>query len=255
MMRVLGLLLVLVTVGCISLDEEFPVVDTREVSPPTPEVVVSGEVEEQAPSFDMSLHSLEEPGSLWVVVNKRRALDPHDYAPGDLVAPNIPSAFPPLLRQEVARAAEEMYAEAWGDGVPFRLQSTYRSFAIQQRVKAASVERFGQEVSDQRSARAGHSEHQTGLALDISGAGGSCALEACFATTPEGVWLAKHAWRFGFILRYPEGKSDTTGYIFEPWHFRYVGLGLAQELNEQGNPTLEEFFGLGAAPEYLSEGR
>jgi D-alanyl-D-alanine carboxypeptidase len=196
------------------------------------------------------MFSIDEADSLWVVVNKLRPLTPIDFAPADLVAPDVPAAFDPLVRQVAARALEDMYAEALAEGVPFRIQSSYRSYRLQQQVKARSVQRLGQVVSDQRSARPGHSEHQTGLAVDLTTASGRCTLEACFANTPEGVWLAENAWRFGFILRYLEGKSDIHGYIFEPWHFRYVGPELAEEIHLQGNPTLEELFGLDPAPDY-----
>ena len=78
----------------------------------------------------------------------------------------------------------------------------------------------------------------------------SCSLEVCFADTPEGQWVAANAWRFGFLLRYPEGLTPITGFDYEPWHFRYVGPELAAELHETGTRTLEEFFGLPPAPDY-----
>jgi D-alanyl-D-alanine carboxypeptidase len=77
-----------------------------------------------------------------------------------------------------------------------------------------------------------------------------CALQACFADTPQGLWLAANAWKYGFMLRYPNGKTPITGYEFEPWHYRYVGLELAAELHTTGIQTLEEFFGLPPAPTY-----
>jgi zinc D-Ala-D-Ala carboxypeptidase len=234
--------------GCVTVPGE-PEPESAEVTPapPPPEPVV---VEPEAPGFDLEMYSIDEADSVWVVVNKLRPLNPIDYAPADLVAPNVPSAFDPLMRKEASDALEKMYAEAVEAGVPFRIQSSYRSYTTQLRVKANSVSRLGQEVSDQRSARAGHSEHQTGLAVDLTTPSGRCTLEACFADTPEGVWVAENAWRFGFIVRYVEGKSDIHGYVFEPWHFRYVGLELAEEIHLQGYPTLEELFGLDPAPNY-----
>jgi D-alanyl-D-alanine carboxypeptidase len=77
-----------------------------------------------------------------------------------------------------------------------------------------------------------------------------CALEACFGETPQGQWLAANAWSYGFTLRYPEGATPITGYEYEPWHYRYVGPALAAELHTSGVATLEEFFGLPAAPTY-----
>jgi len=234
--------------GCVALPDE-PDSEVVEVAPPPPEPAPEV-VEEEPPGFDLSLYSIDEADSLWVVVNKLRPLNPIDYAPADLVTPNVPAAFDPLMRRGAANALEQMYAAAVDAGVPFRIQSSYRSYALQLRVKASSVSRLGQAASDARSARAGHSEHQTGLAVDLTTPSGRCTLEECFATTPEGLWLAENSWQFGFILRYQEGKSDIHGYVFEPWHFRYVGPELAEEIHLQGNPTLEELFGLDPAPEY-----
>jgi zinc D-Ala-D-Ala carboxypeptidase len=233
--------------GCVAIPDEPDPEVVEVVAPPPPKPVV---VEDDDPGFDRGLHSLDEADSLWVVVNKLRPLNPIDYVPSDLVAPNVPAAFDPLLRKKASDALEKMYAESVDAGVAFLIQSSYRSYQTQLRVKANSVSRLGQTLSDQRSARAGHSEHQTGLAVDLTTPSGRCTLDACFAQTPEGQWLADNAWRFGFILRYLEGKSDSHGYVFEPWHFRYVGPELAEEIHLQGNPTLEEFFDLDPAPDY-----
>jgi D-alanyl-D-alanine carboxypeptidase len=241
----------LIVSGCVATvaQTEPEVID----APPPPPVAQEVVVEEPA-GFDLTQLSIDDAWSIWVVVNKLRPLNPIDFAPVDLVAPEVPAAFGPLVRAEVARAVEEMYGEATAAGVPFRIQSTYRSYTTQQRVKANSVSRLGQAVSDQRSARPGHSEHQTGLAVDLTTWSNTCTLDTCFADTPEGAWLADNAWRFGFILRYPEGASDITGYVFEPWHFRYVGVELAEHWHLQGNPTLEELFGLDPAPHYADAG-
>jgi D-alanyl-D-alanine carboxypeptidase len=217
-----------------------------EIEPPAEVEVVVADPE----AFDPTLYSVDEPSSLWVVVNKGRAFTVIDYAPDDLVTPELPSAFAPLLRRDAALALAEMFDAAAADGVGLMIQSSYRSYTLQVRVKAESVARWGQEISDARSARAGHSEHQTGLAVDLTTGNSQCTLEACFGETVEGKWLAENSWKFGFILRYLEGKTDVTGYIYEPWHFRFVGLELAEEIWLQGYPTLEEFFGLPPAPYY-----
>lgn len=91
------------------------------------------------------------------------------------------------------------------------------------------------------SAVPGHSEHQTGLAIDVSGSDGKCAASDCFAGTPEADWIAQHAPEYGFIIRYPEGKEAITGYKYEPWHIRYVGVDIAKDIAAQ-NLTLEEYF-------------
>ena len=113
------------------------------------------------------------------------------------------------------------------------------------------MSRSGQAYADTTSARAGHSEHQTGLALDIGAASGACSLSACFGDTAEGQWLVSNAWRFGFLLRYPADKAPVTGFAYEPWHFRYVGVGLSTTMHDSGTRTLEEHFGLAEAPDYL----
>jgi zinc D-Ala-D-Ala carboxypeptidase len=218
------------------------------VVPPTEQTVEAIPVE---PAFDREMYSLDEPDSLWVIVNKTRTFNPVDYAPANLVTPDVPSSFEPLLREEVAVALRELFDAAEADGVNLKLQSSYRSYRVQKRIKADSVANWGQSVSDGRSARAGHSEHQSGLAVDLTGSAGTCTLQECFSQTPEGLWLADNSWRFGFILRYLDGATPITGYVFEPWHFRYVGLELAEEIWNQGYPTLEEFFGLDPAPDYV----
>jgi D-alanyl-D-alanine carboxypeptidase len=240
--------MLVVLVGCVAIeDEPEPVVVDEVVAPPLPP---AEPVVEPEPEFDRSLYSIDEADSLWVVVNKARPLVPIDYTPENLVTPDVPASHQALLRADAALALENMYAEAVNQGVAFRLQSSYRSFTTQQRVKETSVSNLGQEVSDQRSARPGYSEHQTGLAVDLTTGNNTCTLNPCFAETPEGLWLAENAWRFGFVLRYGEGQTAITGYVFEPWHFRFVGPLLAEEIYRQGNPTLEEFFGLAPAPNY-----
>jgi D-alanyl-D-alanine carboxypeptidase len=101
---------------------------------------------------------------------------------------------------------------------------------------AASV---GETVANQSIARPGQSEHQTGLAVDISTVSRNCYLQECFADTSDGQWLANNSYKYGFILRFPEDKVAITGYQYEPWHFRYVGVDLATALYESGL-TLDE---------------
>ena len=132
-------------------------------------------------------------------------------------------------------------------GASLSVVSPYRSYTSQVSVYAGWVKRLGKAQADRQSARPGHSEHQTGLAVDIN-----TAVAQSFATTPAGKWLAANSWRYGFILRYPDGKEPVTGYEFEPWHFRYVGVALATEMHTTKITTLEEFFGLPAAPNYAN---
>lgn len=195
---------------------------------------------------DLALEVVAEPASLTVLVNKQRKL-PEEYKPTDLVFPNVPFLAPEkserrMLREEAARALEQMFAAAQADGIALAGVSGYRSHEYQKTLFARYVAKDGLEKARTYSAYPGTSEHETGLAIDISGIDGKCAAESCFAGTPEAEWLAARSMEFGFIVRYPLGKEEITGYIYEPWHLRYVGVELAQELAKTGL-TLEEYFG------------
>jgi D-alanyl-D-alanine carboxypeptidase len=131
------------------------------------------------------------------------------------------------------------------------LNSGYRSFSEQESLYQRVANAQGSSVAEQLTARAGFSEHQTGLAADVSALGQGCEILVCFGQTDAGLWLSQNVHKFGFIIRYPEGKDPITGYQYEPWHLRYVGMALAVELSEKGIQTLEEFWKLGAAETYL----
>jgi zinc D-Ala-D-Ala carboxypeptidase len=195
-------------------------------------------------------YRIEYPTSRTVVVNKLRSLSPIDYVPTDLVTPNVPLRLSAgteemKMRREAATALEKMFTAAKNnDNLELMVASAYRSYNTQKELYDYYVSKQGKTVADSQSARAGHSEHQTGWAVDVEPASGKCEVEECFADTPEGKWVAKHAHEYGFIIRYGKDKEYATGYIFEPWHLRYVGKALSEELHKQGNPTLEEFFGV-----------
>lgn len=212
-------------------------------------------VQNTEPTFDKTQFAIDDPASPWVVVNKKRPLDPKTYVPAGLVAPNIPlkgnkTTEAMQLQPEAALALEKLVEAANAEGVKFTLVSAYRSYETQEIIYDSEVEGFGQEVADKESARPGHSEHQTGWAADLVGVNGKCELQACFADTPEGKWLAAHAHTYGFIIRYAKDKTSVTGYVYEPWHARYVGTILADEMHRTGTKTLEEFFNLPSAPNY-----
>lgn len=203
------------------------------------------------PDFDTQALSIDDAASLWVVVNKLRPLAPQDYAPADLVDVPVPAINPPRLRAEASAAVVAMFdAFAEQTGLQMQSQSAYRSYSSQQSVYAGWVDSLGATQADLTSARPGFSEHQTGLAIDIAALPAECSLDQCFADTPQGQWAREHAWEFGFVIRYPDGMTATTGYEYEPWHLRYVGVPLATELHETGVSTLEQFFELPAAPTY-----
>ncbi|WP_238651256.1 M15 family metallopeptidase [Paenibacillus piscarius] len=197
------------------------------------------------PASDGSEMVVADPDSTAVMVNKQYSL-PEEYKPADLVYPDVPFIFSEkiekrMLRREAAAALEEMVAAAKQDGVHLAGVSGYRSEATQRRLFNNYVKKDGEEKARTYSAMPGHSEHQTGLAIDLSGSDGKCAAESCFAGTKEAQWLADHATEYGYIIRFPEGKETITGYKYEPWHVRYVGKEIAASIAERGI-TLEEYF-------------
>lgn len=155
-----------------------------------------------------------------LIVNKSYDL-PSTYNPGGIL-PEAQAAF------------NEMKAAALKDGIKLEICSGFRSYSYQATLYNNYVARDGKAAADTYSARPGHSEHQTGLAMDINNASSS------FNNTPEAKWLAAHCAEYGFIIRYPQGKQDITGYKYESWHIRYLGKQLAREVTDSGL-TLEEF--------------
>lgn len=172
---------------------------------------------------------------------------PEEYVPTDLVRPEVAFSFgeedieKSLMRKEAAEALEKMFVEAKNNGIELFAVSGYRSYTRQKSLFDAETNRVGEEKAAQAVAIPGSSEHQSGLAMDISSKAVKNYLVEDFEDTEEGKWLAKNAHRFGFILRYPKGKESITNYMYEPWHFRYVGVKAAKIIYKN-NWTLEEYF-------------
>lgn len=158
-----------------------------------------------------------------LIANKTYAL-PSSYAPGDLLP-------------EVYEAFYELQAAARSDGLSIYISSGYRSYDLQSSLYSRYCARDGQAAADRYSARPGHSEHQTGLAMDVN------EISDAFIGTPEAIWLQDHAHEYGFIIRYMKDKEDITGYKYEPWHIRYLGVDVATEVYESGL-CLEEYLGI-----------
>ena len=151
----------------------------------------------------------------------------------------LPSSYGNGLTNATIEAFNKMQAAAKVDGLNIYISSGFRSYSYQKTLYNNYVNRDGVTVADTYSARAGHSEHQSGLAFDVN------TINDSFANTEEGKWLNDNCYKYGFILRYPKGKSDETGYQYEPWHFRYVGVELAEKLYNNGNwITVEDYFGI-----------
>ncbi|MEK4299969.1 D-alanyl-D-alanine carboxypeptidase family protein [Oceanobacillus sp. FSL W8-0428] len=178
------------------------------------------------------------------LVNKSFAL-PEDYIPEDLMVPDVPFPFTEdlpkkYMRENAAHALEDLFDAAEDAGLELFAQSGYRSYDRQVEVFSANASQHGEDYANTFSARPGESEHQTGLAMDVTSAEVNLELVTEFGETEEGKWLAENAPEFGFIIRFPEGKEDITGYQYEPWHVRYVGEKTAKYVTEKGI-TFEEY--------------
>ncbi|QPQ32614.1 M15 family metallopeptidase [Lysinibacillus sp. JNUCC 51] len=189
--------------------------------------------------------TVADPESITVLVNKKYAF-PEGYEPKDLVYPNVPFIFDEkiekrMMREEAAKYLEKMFNAANQQNIHLAGVSAYRSSQTQTTLFNNYVERDGIEKAKTYSAVPGTSEHQSGLAIDVSGSDGSCAADDCFANTEEAAWLEDNAHKFGYIIRFPKDKDNITGYKYEPWHIRYVGVNLATELYNEGL-TLEEYY-------------
>lgn len=196
--------------------------------------------------------SLTDPARVWVVVNKSLPLNPADYEPAALDSVPLQMTTPSgRVRLDVAAAVGAMAEASLAAGAGrIGANNGYRSYGLQVSTYDTHVRTQGQADADAGSARPGHSEHQTGLALDVVACGASCGGLDGFGGTGQSEWIAAHAWEYGFIVRYEQIGTPVTGYAPEPWHLRYVGVDLAAAYHDGGFHTLEEFFGLPAAPDY-----
>ena len=179
---------------------------------------------------------------LLVLINKHIRL-PETYEPGDLVAIDgkvsvVRSGM--VLRKEAANALAEMSAVALKDEVNLIVLSAYRSYWTQQSTFSMWVGAAGLASAETFSARPGHSQHQLGTTVDFTSESVNLGLTENFSASKEGKWLADNAYKYGFVLAYPKDKEYITGYIYEPWHYRYIGAENAQQMVESGL-ILEEY--------------
>ncbi len=185
------------------------------------------------------------PSNVLALVNKEQSL-PSDYVPSDLVIPNVGFSFTGefernFMRKEAAIHLEKLFNDARKYGVEVFAVSGYRSYERQDTIYSNNIKRWGEERTNTVSAVPGHSEHQTGLAMDITSHSVGLQLTQDFGEVEEGIWIKENAHKHGFIIRYLQGKEEITGYEYEPWHLRYVGVDAATYIFENGL-TLEEFF-------------
>ena len=183
-----------------------------------------------------------------ILVNKEHLLS-KDYIPETMVEIHEPMGskidLSYINRLDVVAYAsfKLMQAEALKNGYEIFIDSSYRSYEYQERVFSSVTREKGLEHATKYVAPPGGSEHQTGLAFDVIFRRNNEMIEEQKETDPEIIWLFENSYKYGFILRYPKGKEEITGFNFEPWHFRFVGLELAREL-KQNNQTLEEYYSL-----------
>jgi D-alanyl-D-alanine carboxypeptidase len=220
-------------------DKNEPVLDNLENH------IEDSEAMQEKPGEDTSQIEPKEAENtgLLILVNKSNYLDksykPDDLEPIEYFA-NDRSAESRFMRAEAADQFNKMCLEAKGAGFEIVMTTAYRAYGFQSTLYNNYVSNYGQAEADKFSAKPGHSEHQTGLAVDVTSPTVEYRLTEAFDKTAEWKWLIENADEFGYILRYPKDKSDITGYIYEPWHFRYVGIDAAKFITDE-KITLEEY--------------
>lgn len=186
------------------------------------------------------------PSSKTVLVDSVHTL-PVDYVPSTLAEIYLRSTSDVVIvDEETGNKAKEMLGAASEAGIDIYVVTAYRSYEDQQKYYTSRMELLGNsEEAKKQIQPAGASEHQTGLALDFTDDSANAQPTVDFSKTDAGKWLYEHAHEYGFILRYPQGKEAITGYTFEPWHYRYVGVDIANAIYEMGpDTTFEEYFGI-----------
>lgn len=189
-------------------------------------------------NYYKNIKTITEPDIYLVLVNKEYKL-PENYVPSKLeLISNEFANENKYLREEARIAFETLSKDAKELGYRIIAVSTYRDYEYQNKLYNMYVEEKGIDYADKCSARPGHSEHQTGLAVDVEGSNRDYDE---FENSKEFIWMKENAYKYGFILRYPKGKEKITGFKYEPWHYRYVGLDTAKTIHDE-NLTLEEYY-------------
>lgn len=188
--------------------------------------------------FYKNIKKIKNPNNILVLVNKNNQLS-YDYIPNNLEKISLEYATEDkYLQKEAKMAFEALSKDAKKMGYYIIATSTYRSYEYQDKLYNYYIDTKGLKYADLCSARPGHSEHQTGLAVDVMGSNKDYDL---FAESIEFNWMKNNAHKYGFILRYPKGKEKITGFKYEPWHYRYIGTSVAKYIYEH-NITLEEYY-------------
>lgn len=205
----------------------------------------------QLPGSDKKLNiptwSLFQTGNIWTLVSQAKPIQ-RDYVPNDLVAEPIPhgdASEPMKVSAKIAVPLSKLAAAASADGYELAVSSAYRSAADQQEILDHYIAIQGESVAKQYVALPGNSEHQSGLAVDLSDDTPACRANSddCSLSSASAQWLADNAYKYGFIQRYPAGTSSITGVAAERWHYRYVGVALARVMHDS-DLTFDQFVDL-----------
>lgn len=176
-----------------------------------------------------------------LIVNKTYSL-PESFRPVNPFANNDKDWSIDMIDKDAMNSFKEMQSNALGVGLNIYIASGFRGYKTQERLYNNYVSQDGKEAADTYSARPGYSEHQSGLCFDLNSVNDS------FTSTNEGKWVNENAHLYGFVIRFPKGKEDKTGYQYESWHLRYVGKELASKLYNNGDwISLEEYYGLSSS--------
>lgn len=220
---------------------ETPAPETTTPETPAPETTVpdtkpTPETETDPPASS----STPAPTPEYTGSHKKEVIDGITYFDGVMIANKtytLPRSYNPGVQPEAMDAFYDMQAAAASEGISLWILSSYRSYDDQEVIYNRYVSQDGRDAADTYSSRPGHSDHQTGYTFDLN------SLEQDFQYDPAGQWLDKNCYKYGFIIRYPKGKDSSTGYMYEPWHVRYIGVDLATRVTQSGL-SLEEYFGI-----------
>lgn len=222
--------------------DPFPITSQETTAPetPSPETTTPDTEPEPEPETDPPASSMPAPAPEYSGSHKMEVIDGITYFDGVMIANKtytLPASYNPGVQPEAMDAFYDMQAAAAADGISLWILSSFRSYEDQDVIYNRYVAQDGRDAADTYSSRPGHSDHQTGYTFDLN------SLEQDFQYDPAGQWLDKNCYKYGFIIRYPKGKESSTGYMYEPWHVRYIGVDLATKVTQSGL-SLEEYFGI-----------
>ena len=223
-------------------ENDFRLVATMEVNIIDPYVITQPETPKpETPKPETPKPQTSEPQTpSYTGSHKMEVIDGITYFDGVMIANKtytLPASYNPGVQPVAMDAFYDMQAAAAADGISLWILSSYRSYEDQEAIYNRYVAQDGRDAADTYSSRPGHSDHQTGYTFDLN------SLEQDFQYDPAGQWLDKNCYKYGFIIRYPKGKDSSTGYMYEPWHVRYIGVDLATKVTQSGL-SLEEYFGI-----------